>query len=740
MKRVAKFSLTRFSRFLIRIYWSALRRPALTVTLLLGVTLSGMTGLTKLQTLISFRDLFEKRYSSVQAYDEVESLFAGGNSILLLARPRTGEWSDDQLCRFRLWLSDEYATDPEIYKVTSPFDLRRVESGPGFFRYQRIIEPNCDNNPNSPNSTASKIVEIAHSPWGGVLTDREGKDLAVEIVFRDTRGGSRFGRFDPKPIGAIMGRFKKSFGEELSAVWAGPSMYDYYVSVGMKRAPIMNLAVLILILCLYRIFVGSWRSGLVLALTLILTGFSVFGWMARTGNPVDILSSMIFLITVVSAHQDFSYISALRMERKENFRRTFRRFLIPSFFTSLTTILGFISLCVSDIEIIRRFGLWAAVGGLLEWIMILIFLPCLMSLFPKLQDWTNAEKALSIDRVSLRAPKIFQPRRGMSQVLIALLMLVPWAVINANVSDDPKAVFPVGHPFRQSLNYLDRTRGWDSYVTILFHENAEDKDREPVIEKLQKEPIVEKVETGKQVIDYLKHLQHDVGLKLIDTELGHGPFFARYRAPSGKERAIIYLRSSDLLEYRAFKARVEKLCEHSLCTLSGPLDMYTEYTYLVSRTLTESLVVSLLLVSLVMGWIVVARGIPNGFYLWVTSFWGPMIMLVVLALFQVPLNIYTCNFGAILVGLTGDNAIQFMFAARNGKIAEGVSSRRNGAVFTSIVMSLCSLTFILSAFQPPRTVGLLLFSAFILCLFGDYWILKGLLRDKPSSTEKPSTV
>lgn len=728
--KVSERALSGLTRTLNTLYDLAITHPRVTVGFVIALTLSGAFGLPKVKTLISFRDMYDRGSPALTNYDEVESLFHTGNPVLLIAKPR-GQigWTEQTLCQLKRWVSRQYLENPEISRLSSPFDLREVKSTATQYYYQRTLNLNCDAPKTQPDpETDRKILAVLGSPWKGILIDPEGRDLAVEISFRDTPVQTRFGRFDPRPIGEVMKSFEADLGKSFEAHWSGPAMYDYSISQGMKRAPLMNLAVLLLIFLLYRRFVGTWKSGALFGGTLILTGITIFGWMGYTGTPIDFLSSMIFLLVTVAAHQDFSFLSSQRMTAKAtDFRDSFRQFLVPSFCTSITSMIGFGSLCISDLSILNRFGLWAALGAGLEWCMVMLFLPALLSLFPRFQNWTDAKKSWRVPGGDGHSKKVSSWVRISSWVLMAIMLSTPWAVMNANVSDNPRAVFPSDHPFSSALDYLRDSRGWDGSLSLVFSAQVPENRQHEILSELKKDPLVHRVENLQSVTGFLKEGLSERDTSLLERDLTGSAIFKRYQAKDGRTRALLYLNDSDLIKYRSLKASVLRLCEGGLCFIAGPLDVYTEYTYVISRTLPLHLVVSLVLILIVMQMLIWALKTPHGWALIATSFWGPLIMLSVLTFFQVPLNVYTCNFGTILVGLTGDNAIQFMFAGKKGTLEDGVAGSRDGAIFTSVVMALCSLTFLLSAFQPPRTVGLLLFSGFLLCLFGDYWILRGIL-------------
>jgi uncharacterized integral membrane protein (TIGR00697 family) len=61
--------------------------------------------------------------------------------------------------------------------------------------------------------------------------------------------------------------------------------------------------------------------------------------------------------------------------KKKSRLKPFRRLLVPGFFTSLTTAIGFLSLASADFSVIRRFGVWAGFAALLfasfmAWIIV----------------------------------------------------------------------------------------------------------------------------------------------------------------------------------------------------------------------------------------------------------------------------------------------------------------------------------------------------------------------------------
>jgi len=87
----------------------------------------------------------------------------------------------------------------------------------------------------------------------------------------------------------------------------------------------------------------------------------------------------------------------------------------------------------------------------------------------------------------------------------------------------------------------------------------------------------------------------------------------------------------------------------------------------------------------------------------------------------------------VLVGLTGDNAIQFLVAGRGKALHTGILKGGGAALVSGFLMALSSLIFIGSYFIPPRTFGFLLMAGFFASTLGDYWLLRALLGKEDSS-------
>ena len=116
------------------------------------------------------------------------------------------------------------------------------------------------------------------------------------------------------------------------------------------------------------------------------------------------------------------------------------------------------------------------------------------------------------------------------------------------------------------------------------------------------------------------------------------------------------------------------------------------------------------------------------FKILLSAFWGPAAVMVILALSGMQIYFVTCIFASILVGLAGDNAIQYIMNSEGENLSEKTQGLSSASILVTLLMMILPASFMLSYFNPMRTLGLLFALGTACSLFGDYWILKGLLE------------
>jgi len=104
-----------------------------------------------------------------------------------------------------------------------------------------------------------------------------------------------------------------------------------------------------------------------------------------------------------------------------------------------------------------------------------------------------------------------------------------------------------------------------------------------------------------------------------------------------------------------------------------------------------------------------------------------MALLCVFYIFDVQVFYITSMIAAILVGMAGDNAIQFLFFSQGSKnLNSGVTNMAPASLLIAVGMVLACSVFFFGYFAPMQTLGLMMIVGIILSFIGDVWILRGL--------------
>jgi len=711
-----------------RLHRAARRHPRTTLLVAALVAATAAAGLPRTRIHLSIREMADPALPSLRWAAQEEASFGAGHQLVLFFAPRPPRERLDagDLAAIRAWLAAERARNPEIVRLASPFDALRAARDAGTGRLRLVPALDAD--------TPEALGRLGAGPWGGLLTDGAGRDVAADLTLRDTPGGSRFGRFDPAVVAAIERRCR----EELLAArpgldlhLTGTAAFDHAARLGMQRFQWLNALVVLLLLGVMRLLFGTWESGLLLAAVLGFAGLVVHGAMALLGVPVDLLSTGLFLMLSVAAVEDFVFLSHELLVHRTPWRPAFRRLLLPGFLTSLTTVIGFGSLCASNLRLVRTFGLWGAIGAALEWVATFLVLPALLEVWPRWRDWTDAARALPAG--AWRRLAGWRLPRPVALAALVALPLAALASLHLTYADSPAGMFPAGHPFRAALDYAEATRGWVGQLEVVLPEDAAFSDVDRVTAALANEPAVARVVDPAWLQRSFTGGDPLALFELAAERERLGSAVGAFTAPDGRLRASVLLREADLATLQGLRDRIAALFPDGTGFPVGDLVTYADVGGAVPRTLLDSLVTCLALVGLVMAWLFHAQGRPGALRAVVASLWGPALVVLALGAFRVPINFVSVSFASVLVGLTGDNAVQFACAAGttgagHRPLAGGIARRAGAAAQVAVVMGQCALTFLGSAFLPPRRLGVLLAGGLLAALVGDVLVLGALQR------------
>ena len=703
----------------LNVFFSKLLRMSLAhslTVLIIGVVIAlfGFGLSLKLVQSVAIQELLEPSMQSTKDLVQMQKDFGSTNILLATFK---GVNSSKKLCALEIGLNEVLLATAEVEKFSTPLQARRTVLVNDRLIFERVTPNPCE-------TEFVGLQNLAKSPWGSILTNPQGTDYTLFVNFKQNEVLGPYGFFRPEVIQNAMRDMQGLTSEAVH--FTGNAAHDYFSFQGMQQSAWLNIMASLIVLLGIRIFFGTWRAGIFYFLTLGGTMGIVLGGMALFGHPIDLLTGCLFLMIMISTLQDFIFLSHERLDYPDRSLTTiFENLLMPSFLTSLTTFVGFITLTISDLGIIRRFGFWAAMAAILEWVFVFLIFPAFLKQF-NIQTWVAKTKSW---RPTFGSGALkWAPSKLLTKISVVLVVIPAVFIFQADLTQSPLEMFPADHVFQKALKDQHQEKGWIAQVYVEFSENVLPEKIRTVLAELRNDPAVLQIESWEQDVAYvLQPLNNPYVHNSLKKQLEVSSLGENFISATGKHRAFIFLKTAETKILNKLSAKTKTLCPLNQCQLVGEYIAFASFSTELIRTLFESLFLSLLLVGMIILFICKAFSVKPWFKLLLSIAWGPLFILGILMVTGGNINVVTCIVASILVGLAGDNAIQYIYAGQ-GLSETGVDLRSSASVITAIVMTVLSCVFLFSYFQPPRDLGGLMALGFLANLAGDVWLLKGLLK------------
>lgn len=148
----------------------------------------------------------------------------------------------------------------------------------------------------------------------------------------------------------------------------------------------ISLSLILTTIFLFVAFRSAW--GIIIpTLVVLISILWTLGFIRILGNDLDlmltILPTIIFVVGMSdSVHVLTKYMQELRngREKREAIRYAFKSIRLATFLTALTTSIGFLTLVLSNIEPISKFGIYTSVGIMLAYGLTYTMLPAILFL------------------------------------------------------------------------------------------------------------------------------------------------------------------------------------------------------------------------------------------------------------------------------------------------------------------------------------------------------------------------
>jgi predicted RND superfamily exporter protein len=239
-----------------------------------------------------------------------------------------------------------------------------------------------------------------------------------------------------------------------------------------------SILVLVLFLFLRNIFATIISLGLI-GITLI-SLLGIQGWLGIKMGLVTVMCPLIILaICIVDIVHIFSgYLDSLEKESTTPLQDTMKKNLLPTFLTSTTTMIGFISFIPADILPISNMGILASIGIGLAWIYTIFLICPILYIVP-----LNPNLLISKVKIDFNFNKHFNFIKNnplkivlfFSFLSLCSIFISSKNVINSNMQN----YFSKGTDFRQATNFFKENIGGTDNVEIILESGIPEGVKNP---------------------------------------------------------------------------------------------------------------------------------------------------------------------------------------------------------------------------------------------------------------------
>ena len=281
---------------LIQIHQLALRRPKTTLAIFAISLCTTLGPIKNLKTLVSIDDLVDSDFQTYQQLHDLRDRFLSKDELFVIIRHRNGEdLNKNHLCRLTHWIQNLVDTRRDLHAISSTLGLVWPVESSSHFQLKNFFDLDCTN-PKKPESDkiAKAMTDIIQSPWRGILTSEDGKDVAILIYPEARTDPSIMGTFNPQLVEELKADFQKTVLEkytELEAIWIGDGIFQYYLHKGYETMPYLNLLMSVFIIIFFKILFGTFLSGGLFLSVITWISLPVYAGMGLMGHPIDVLSS-----------------------------------------------------------------------------------------------------------------------------------------------------------------------------------------------------------------------------------------------------------------------------------------------------------------------------------------------------------------------------------------------------------------------------------------------------------------
>ncbi len=769
---VEQFAI-RLADFVVR--W---RFAVIAITLML-VFVAG-AGMPKLQFANNYRIFFSDENPDLVAFEDFQNIYTKNDNIMFVVQPKTKDLFSGEIAGAIEFITKEAWQIPFATRVDSITNFQYSWAEGDDLTVGDLIR---DGPSLSKTELKNKKVAAIAEPqlFGNMLArDIETTGVNVTVQYPEKELTEL-----PQAVAkarTIVAQAQEKYPDLHIALTGMSMLNNAFMEAGMKDmstlTPLMYLFLLVVMILTLHSLSATIATLFVIAFSAI-TAMGIGGYMGIQLTPISLMAPTIVLTLAIadSVHILISMIAGMREGQdkitalKESIRINFMAVSI----TSLTTIVGFLTLNMLDTPPFHHLGNMTAVGVGAAWLYSLTFLPAVISLLPMKVKPGN--KKTGITKFLSRYADFIIAKRKPVLIISGLSAIVLISMIpRIHVNDQWVEYFDTSIQFR-----VDAEFGMNELTGVYQIEYSVESGEVGGISNpeylahllnftnwLRDQVEVEHVNSYTDVIKRLNKNMHgdderwyrlpedrDLAaqyLLLYELSLPYGlDLNDRINIDKSATRISVTLGNYTTAEMREFIERTSGWLEKNVptamhATATGPTAMFTYVSFRNIKGMLQGNTIAIICIALIIMLAMRSFGIgmlsliPNAVPILMTfGLWG---------LVSGNIGMASATVSAVALGIVVDDSVHFLskyLRARREKRMDQAQAIKYAfetvglaLVVTTIILTVGFAVMALSTFQMNEQLGMMTAVTMIIALIMDFTLLPALLLigyKKPKKTE-----
>ncbi|MCA9054336.1 MAG: MMPL family transporter [Planctomycetaceae bacterium] len=384
------------------------------------------------------------------------------------------------------------------------------------------------------------------------------------------------------------------------------------------------------------------------------------------GEMNFILSALPVMVLVFTLSVAVHYLHYYRssLHRPDPVGEALRKAARPCFWATLTTVIGLLSLMVSDITPVRQFGWAAACGAIVSMLTALLFTPALVSIWPT----TNTGHGPNYARLARLGNSIITHRRRLIVGLTAATVITAIGLPRLHSKIDPVEFLPKGSVVVRDLLRIEKDLTPIESIEAVVDFGVRDL---PFIEKLQEVRSIEAEIAAQPGVRHTISLATFFPEQMPDNTLEAMRILGRASSQAGQNdfvsagqrfwRISARVSGSPDEKYLIYSG-LQQLCDRHPVHFTGlaPLLVHAQRT--IFQGFWESFATAFLIITAVM--MVSLRSIKLALLAMIPNVTPITIVFGILGWLKLPVDIGMMMTASIALGIAVDGTFHFVMAYR----------------------------------------------------------------------------